>query len=292
MSSSRSKRHSLKSRCACAPPAEPSLPQAFVEPLEQRRLLSGQTSLSVADQSITEGHDGLRHALVVVRLSRAAAKPVTVNFRTADGTAVAGADYQSVAGKLAFAAGQTVRTIAVPIAGDRLGEPDERFTIRLSGAKNASIGDGTGVVAVLDDEPRVTVEDVAQVEGDGGETLFAFTVSLSAASDLPVTVDYATADGTASAADSDYVAAAGTLTFAPGETQETVLIAAWGDTTSEPDEAFFLNLDGTVNAFLADAQGLGRILTDDPWTIEPDPQEPCMVNCGVDGDGGWPGVAP
>ena len=264
----------------------------LVESLEERRLLSAAPSLSVGDLMITEGHTGLRHALVVVRLSRAATKPVTVNFRTADGTAVAGADYQSVSGKLTFAAGQTVRTIAVPIDGDCLGETDERFTVRLSGAKNATIGDGTGLVNILDDEPRVTIDDVLQVEGDAGESLFAFTVRLSAASDLAVTVDYTTADGTATTADSDYAASAGTLTFAPGETTKTILIAVPGDTTSEPHEAFFLNLGGTTNAFLADPQALGRILTDDPWTIEPDPQEPCMVNCGVDGDGGWSGVAP
>jgi hypothetical protein len=290
MKSLRLKNCSLNSRNA--PGVARRASHTLVESLEQRRLLSAAPSLSVADLTITEGHAGSQQALVVVRLSTAATQPVTVNFRTADGTAAAGADYQSVSGKLTFAAGQTVRTIAVPITGDRLGEPDERFTVRLSGAKNATIGDGTGLVTVLDDEPRVTIDDVGQVEGDAGESLFAFTVRLSAASDLAVTVDYTTADGTATAADSDYVASAGTLTFAPGETTKTVLTAVPGDTTSEPDEAFVLNLGGTANAFLADPQAVGRILTNDPWTIEPDPQEPCTQNCGVDADGGWPGVAP
>ena len=264
----------------------------LMESLEQRRLLSVTPSLSVADLMIAEGHAGQQQALIVVRLSRAATKPVTINFRTADGTAVAGADYQSVSGKLTFAAGQTVRTIAVPIAGDRLGETDARFTVRLSGAKNATIGDGTGLVTILDDEPRVTIDDVAQVEGDAGQSLFAFSVRLSAASDLAITVDYTTADGTATAADSDYVASAGTLTFAPGETTKTVLITVRGDTTLEPDETFVLNLGAAADAFLVDAQAQGRILRDEPWTIEPDPQEPCTQNCGVDGDAGWPGVAP
>ena len=259
-----------------------------VEPLEERLVLS---SVTVADVAVTEGDAGVRQALVTVRLSQASSKAVTVNYRTADGTATAGSDYRAATGKLTFAAGETLKTFSVSVVGDGLAEPDECFSVKLSGAKNARIGDAHGVVTIADDEPRLRVNDVSMVEGDAGDTLFAFTVNLSAASAAPVAVDFSTADGTATAADGDYVPAAGTLTFAPGETSKTVLIAAVGDSAWEPDETFFLNLGGDVNAFLADPHAAGRIVSDDPWIVEPDPQEPCMVNCGVDGDGGWSGVA-
>ena len=80
-----------------------------------------------------------------------------------------------------------------------------------------------------------------------------------------MTVNYATADGTATAG-SDYTAASGTLTFAPGETDarpspSTVL----GDTLlAEADETFTVNLCGATNATIADGQGTGTITDDDP----------------------------
>lgn len=99
------------------------------------------------------------------------------------------------------------------------------------------------------------------MEGRKGNTLFVFTVTLSAPSATQVTVRYATADGTARAGE-DYVAATGTLTFAPGETTKTISIKVKGDTKQEIDETFFVNLSGALNAFMLDNQGLGIILND------------------------------
>ena len=93
---------------------------------------------------------------------------------------------------------------------------------------------------------------------------------LSAPSTQTVTVAYATADGTASAT-SDYIAAAGTLTFAPGETAKTVTVLVRGDTTVEPDETFRLVLSGAVNATVVGSVGTGTILNDDAclYTVTP-----------------------
>ena len=92
---------------------------------------------------------------------------------------------------------------------------------------------------------------------------FPVAVNLSAPSSQPVTVSYATADGT-DAAGTDYLPAAGTLTFAPGETRKTILITLRKDHTQEATvEAFFVNLSGAVHATLLDGQGLGTILNDD-----------------------------
>src|SRR5438094_9936748 len=102
-----------------------------------------------------------------------------------------------------------------------------------------------------------------QSEGNVGPTLFTFTVSLSSASSLPITVNYATADGTATVADGDYVAASGTVTFLPGVTSQPVAVTVNGDTKFEPNETFFVNLSNPVNATISDNQGVGTIVNDD-----------------------------
>ena len=80
-------------------------------------------------------------------------------------------------------------------------------------------------------------------------------------SDAPVTVNFATADGTAAAGE-DYVAASGTLTFAPGETTKTITVVVKGDKQKEADETFSVNLFGAFGALILDGQGLGSILDD------------------------------
>lgn len=226
--------------------------------------LSADTPLvSIGDVSVTEGHTGTRTAAFTVTLSAASGEPVTVAFATADGTATAGGDYQAAFGTLTFAPGETTKTVSVPVIGDRLGEPSETFLVNLSGATGgAVVTDGQGVGTIVDDEPRISIGDVAKKEGNGGTTLFAFTVTLSAASDVSVTVNFATADGTAAAGE-DYDAAFGTLTFAPGETSKTITVVVRGDKKREADETFSVNLSGAVGALTVDGLGLGTILDDD-----------------------------
>ena len=98
---------------------------------------------------------------------------------------------------------------------------------------------------------------------DTGAVTAVFTVSLSAPSSLPVTVNYATADGTATAGGDDYVPIFGTLTFAPGETTMTITVVINPDQKKDADEIFFIDLSEAVNALLLDDQGLGIILSDD-----------------------------
>src|SRR5262249_42748757 len=90
-----------------------------------------------------------------------------------------------------------------------------------------------------------------------------FTVYLSGPSNQTVTVNYATADGTATAASGDYQAASGTLTFAPGVTSAAATVLINGDLVDEPDETFFDNLSNPVGATIAGGQGRGTILNDD-----------------------------
>src|SRR5204863_5816284 len=105
-------------------------------------------------------------------------------------------------------------------------------------------------------------DNVSVTEGNTGTTNAVFTVTLSAASSQTVTVDFATADGTATAG-SDYVANSGTLTFNSGDITKTITVVVNGDTLNETNETFFVNLSNAVNATIADGQGLGTITNDD-----------------------------
>jgi hypothetical protein len=244
-----------------------------VEALDRRIV---PASLMVSDATLVEGNAGTHYAVVRVSLYGPSAHAVTVNYNTANRTAIAGSDYQAVSGRLSFARGETSKSILVPVISDRLAEADETFVVKLGGANGARIADGRGVVTILDDEPRISIYDTSASEGDSGTTPFTFTVSLSAVYDQAVTVNFSTADGTAATADHDYLAASGTLTFAPGETTKTITIAVVGDTTPELDETFFVNLGGaSTNAIIVNGHGIGNIHDDDLPSMPGDPGTDC-----------------
>lgn len=92
---------------------------------------------------------------------------------------------------------------------------------------------------------------------------FNFRVTLDSPSHKKVRVNYATADGSATAASGDYIATSGTLTFAPGQTRQTVTVRVRGDTRIEPNETFRVLLSNPTNATIADGVGVGTIRDDD-----------------------------
>jgi hypothetical protein len=115
--------------------------------------------------------------------------------------------------------------------------------------------------------PTLSVNNAAVNEGDTGTTALTFTVTLNASATptQTITVNYETADSTAT--NTDYMPISGTLSFAPGETSQTITVAVTGDTLVEPDETFFVNLSNSLNAAIADGQGVGTILNDDQGTM-------------------------
>ncbi len=113
--------------------------------------------------------------------------------------------------------------------------------------------------------PALSINDVTVTEGNAGTVNASFTVTLSPTSSGTATVNWATANGTATAP-SDYVAGSGSLTFSPGESTKTVTVMVNGDTTPEPNETFFVNLTGASGASIADAQGQATISNDDGVT--------------------------
>lgn len=230
---------------------------------------TGVPSLSINDLTVVEGNSGASTALFTVFLSSASSQAVTVDFTTADGAAIAGSDYQAVTGTLTFAAGDTSKTISVPIIGDTLDEFDEAFFVNLTDSTNAPISDSQGIALILDDDPglgpNLSINDVTVTEGNSGTINANFTVQLSSASTQTVTVFVATADGTATSP-SDYASRSGTLTFTPGETSKILSVPVKGDTLAESNETFLVNLSSSTNASIADSQAVGTIRDDDSPT--------------------------
>jgi len=224
-------------------------------------------AIAINDVQMTEGNSGTTNASFTVSLNAASLQTVTVNYATANDTAAAGSDYQTVSGPVTFMPGQITQTVNVPIIGDSTVEPNETFFVNLTLPTNATIADAQGVGTIINDDsqpqqPTLSINDIALLEGNGGTTAATFTVSLSPISSQTVTVQYATASGTALAG-SDFTSASGTLTFAPGDSLKSLTIGVTGETAVEPDETFVINLSNATNAIIGDTQGQATIVNDD-----------------------------
>ncbi len=224
----------------------------------------GALQFSAATYSVAEDAG---NAVITVTRSGGTAGEARINFATSNGTAVASQDYTAASGTLIFAEGVTTQTFNVPITDDGLAGPDKTINLTLSApGGSGSLGTpATAVLTINDNEgvPSLSIDDVSVTEGDSGTTPLVFTVTLSVASSQTVTVNYATADGTAEAG-SDYQAISSTLlSFAPGETSKTITVQVIGDLVGEPHETFFVNLSGATNAIISKNQGIGTIFDDD-----------------------------
>ncbi|OGQ22820.1 MAG: hypothetical protein A3I05_08160 [Deltaproteobacteria bacterium RIFCSPLOWO2_02_FULL_44_10] len=218
-------------------------------------------TISIDNVSATEGNT----FQFTVSLNHASIQTITVDYATANETASSSSDYTATSGTVTFAALETSKTISVTTADDSLNEIDETFVVNLSNVNaNATISDsqGTGTLTNNDTsgpKPRITIDDVSATEGN----TLQFTVLLNRASTQTITVDYATANGTATTS-SDYTANSGTLTFAALETSKTVSVSTTDDSTTESDETFVINLSNVnANATINDSQGTGTITDND-----------------------------
>ncbi|MGD9722726.1 MAG: Calx-beta domain-containing protein [Pirellulales bacterium] len=226
--------------------------------------------VSVSRSSTAEGPNGGTTEMVfTVSLALSSAETVTVPYTTFDQTALAGQDYVAQAGTLTFAPLEKVKTVTVQVLGDLETEAPEEFDLNIYDPVGAVLFEpiGQGIIRDFGSLPVLTIDDVVVVEGDAGTSNAVFTVTLSAPpAGTPVTVQYSTADGTATAGQS-YLTTAGTLTFSPGVTTQTIAVPIIGDTMDEFNNSFLLNLTAPVGADLEDAQGLGLIYNnDDPVT--------------------------
>jgi hypothetical protein len=225
---------------------------------------------SVNDVSMNEGNSGTHNMTFTVTLTGDLSSARTVAYQTQNGTAVTGGgignpDYNARSGVLNFAAGQSTATVAVPIHGDKVTEPNQTFTLNLVQAgSTATIGDGSGVGTIVNDDaqPTVKISDASTAEGNKGTKQMIFHVSLNHASALPVTVHYTTVEGTAKAG-SDFVSKTGTVTFAPGQLHKNISVQIKGDKVKEKNESFIVTLYDASNATISDPNGSGVIRNDD-----------------------------
>ena len=239
----------------------------------------GEPTLSIDAPSIAEGDNSTATMTFKVTLSPASGKPVSVAYADATtGTATSATDYAAITGgTLNFAAGDTEKTVTVTVNGDTTDEPHETVILRLSSPSNARLSggettlDGTGTITDDDDAPTVSVANATAVnEGNDPDTTvdMSFTVSLSEASSLAVTVPY-TLTGTATGG-SDYETPASTsLSIAAGDTSGTIIVKVKGDALDEPNETIVVTLGAPTNATVSTVEGAGTgtgTITDDDGT--------------------------
>jgi uncharacterized repeat protein (TIGR01451 family) len=109
-------------------------------------------SLAIDDVGVVEGDAGETEAVFTVRLSGATAIPASVQFATANGTALAGSDYFSTNGTLTFAPGTNAQTVRVRVRGNTVNEPNETFFVNLSAPVDATIARAQGVGTITNDD--------------------------------------------------------------------------------------------------------------------------------------------
>jgi hypothetical protein len=215
-----------------------------------------------------------------VKLSEAPTEKVVVRFYTVKGSATAGSDYAGRNGKLTFLPGDATGGFSVQTKQDGEDERRETFKAKIQ-SNTATVKDGADGATIVDDDdrranpetpkpgeqpqphlPTLSVIDVIMSESTGLSNSAALDVILSAPSATPVTVDYTTADGTAFFP-ADYATTAGTLTFVPGDTFETVVVPVVSDPVPESNETFTFNMSNPSGATLADAQAVVTLIDDD-----------------------------
>ncbi len=224
---------------------------------EATEVVPNAPTMNIAGGSGTEGDD--EAITFTVTLEEAAANTVTVDYATADGTAVAGDDYTATSGTLRFSAGTTTKSIAVAIADDSENESDETFSVTLSNPSGANLGTRSAAGTIRN--RRVVVPSVSIAGGrgkEGDDDAITFTVTLGEATSETVSVDYATADGTA-AAGADYTATSGTVRFSPGTTSQALAVAIADDIENESDETFTVTLSNASGGTLATSSASGTI---------------------------------
>jgi len=207
-------------------------------------------ALSIGDVRTTEGDSGLRTVTVPVTLEGLTALPATVDWSASDGTG----------GRLQFAVGEKLKTIAITYLANTDPGPDRTIKLTLAFPDSATIAKGAGTVTIVDDDTQtLSVNDIQAEEQTQTAT---FLVTMSRAVLTPVTVHYATFDGTATAP-LDYTSTSGILTFAPGEIAKTITVPVAQDQIADGGETFTLRLSGASGATITRNTGTATIMESD-----------------------------
>lgn len=218
-------------------------------------------SISISDATVNES-DG--SASVTVTLSWVYSSDVTVQYATANNSAIAGSDYTAVSGTLTIAAGQTTGVITIPILNDNLSEADESLTVNLTNPTNGTIADSQALVTILiNDLPSLSIADVSVNEDAGNAPL---TVSMSQTAPFDISFQVSTLNGTAQSG-LDYTAVAGTVTIPANQNGVSFYVPILNDTAPENDETFGVRISNPFHATISRDQATVTIPINDFPTL-------------------------
>ncbi|HEX4491503.1 MAG TPA: Calx-beta domain-containing protein [Acidimicrobiia bacterium] len=225
-----------------------------------------QVVLSISSGNYYEGDRGKPKIPFTVSIGTPSTDPVSVTW-TVNNLTTSSSDVKLASGVATIPAGSLDTTVEVTTIADTVHESNESFDVTLANPVGATIGTGTGLEIVRDDDPgtpsnRAGIGDVQIVEGQNGTRAARFVVTLATAQANTVSMHYATADGTATAG-ADYRARSGTVTFPPAAVARVVSIPIVGDTVAEASELFTVTLSSPSGTTIADGTGRCTITDDD-----------------------------
>jgi len=244
-------------------------------------------TITVNDVRVFEGNTGGANAVFTVTYSGANPSTASVDYATANGTALAGVDYVAASGTLNFSAGTSL-TVTVPIIGKILKEANETFFLNLSNPVNAAITDGQGVGIIIDEDrayvsdfDRDLYSDISVFRpSDGKWYIFNSSnassniVSFGASGDRPVPGDY---DGDGLADVAVYRPSEGKW-YVISSITETVQTTNWGTTTGDKPVQGDYDGDGKTDV------AIFRPSTGQWWIIRSSDSGTYTVNFGISTD--------
>ncbi|MGV8713024.1 MAG: Calx-beta domain-containing protein, partial [Nitrosomonas sp.] len=220
---------------------------------------SGTPVANIIDAVVDETD---KTATVTVTLDKPSVNWTSLNVAGQNITAV-GSDYRALQiGKIAFAPGETEKTVTFGLLNDAIIEDSELFDVVLTAPVGVTLGDARAHVVIAANDntavasPLIHVANVAAYENKG---YLDFQVTLTAPSVGGARVNYSTASGTATG-NVDYSTTSGTLIFASNELSKTIRISVTDDVTVEALENFTLNLSSAVNATIGTASATATII--------------------------------
>jgi hypothetical protein len=223
-----------------------------------------QPSVRVGNASVTEGDTAQRIMSFTVALTKSSQQPVSVSYGTSDGSAYQPSDYGATSGRLTFTPGQRAQTVNVRVMPDVTDEADEVFYLLLANPAGATVADGSGTGAIVDDDglPVISVNNRRVVEADDGSASMVFTVALSNPSERNVSFQFTTEDRTATAG-VDYLPVRQAVFIGSGQRSREVAVPIVADRRQEAVETFGLRLFEVVNARVGQGVGRGTIVDGD-----------------------------
>jgi uncharacterized delta-60 repeat protein/uncharacterized repeat protein (TIGR01451 family) len=186
------------------------------------------------------------NVVLAVFCSNPNVEPVSVNYSTADGTAVAGTDYTATTGVLTFTNGAVTNFISVPIINNSLVEGDRTFTVSLSSPTSPGqlVAPSTASVTITDINSGFSFSSPTYTVLKSGVQA-NITVIRVGYTNSSATVNYATQDGTGTNG-VDYIGVSGTLTFTNGVTSQNFSVPVIDSTTVKPDKTVLLQLSNPI----------------------------------------------